>query len=73
MSRVGKIQNRIGQSTFLFFQEYPTFKAVCPSMWEVEVGTLRSLLNELARLRIVTVFKQASLFNRDLRVNSGPR
>ena len=30
--------------------------------------TLRSLLNELARLTIVTIVKQASSFNRDLRV-----
>ena len=30
--------------------------------------TLRSLLNELARLRIVTTLKRVSSFNRDLRV-----
>ena len=30
--------------------------------------TLRSLLNELDRLTIVTIFKRASSFNRDLRV-----
>ena len=32
--------------------------------------TLRSLLNELARLTIVTIVKRASSFNRDLRVAS---
>ena len=32
------------------------------------VNTLRSLLNELARLRIVTILKRASSFNRDMRV-----
>ena len=31
-------------------------------------ATLRSLLNELARLTIVTIVKRASSFNRDLRV-----
>ena len=35
--------------------------------------TLRSLINELARLTIVTIVKHASLFNRDLRVQQkGP-
>ena len=32
------------------------------------LATLRSLLNELARLTIVTTLKRASLFKRDLRV-----
>ena len=31
-------------------------------------STLRSHLNELARLRILTIVKRASSFNRDLRV-----
>ena len=31
-------------------------------------NTLRSLLNELARLTVMNTVKQASLFNRDLRV-----
>ena len=32
------------------------------------MNTLRSLLNEVALLTIVTIVKRASLFNRDLRV-----
>ena len=37
-------------------------------MYMLQVGTLRSLLNELAHLRVVTIVKRASLFNRDLMV-----
>ena len=35
---------------------------------EVIEGTLRSLLNELARLTVFSTVKRASSFNRDLRV-----
>ena len=36
--------------------------------WGGRLTTLRSLLNELAGLTIQTIVKQASSFNRDLRV-----
>ena len=44
----------------------PTFSLSTPV--DNSEATLRSLLNELAHLTIVTIVKQASSFNRDLRV-----
>ena len=39
-----------------------------PTVYRTRSSTLRFLLNELAGLRIVTILKRASSFNRDLRV-----
>ena len=53
------------QSMMLFFGAY--FRGIMLS-FNSSVSTLRSLLNKLARLTIVTIVKQARSFNRDLRV-----